>query len=72
MITKKEKRAINKAFRASDDSHLYPVFGRFSVAERAIRRARKLALYNGEFSSAYEYRLCLEEMASRIVNGPNI
>lgn len=67
-ITLKEKRLVNKKFRDNDDSHLYPVFNSFNVAERAIRKARELARNNGEFGSAYEYELTLENYASQIVN----
>lgn len=70
MISRKEKRAINKSFRAADQSHLYPVYSRFCVADRAIRQAAKLARYNGEFTSAYEYQSVLEGLASAIVNDP--
>ena len=33
-------RAINTLYRAQDESHLWPVRGRFNVTERAIRKAR--------------------------------
>ncbi len=69
-ITNKELRNVNKQFRASDDSSLWPICGRFSVAERAIRRARELMRANGPFSSAYEYRAVLDGFASQIVNDP--
>lgn len=67
-ITTKEKRLVNKQFRDNDQSHLYPIFNQFNVAERAIRKARELARNNGEFSSAYEYELTLGNYASEIVN----
>ena len=70
MITLKEKRRVNKKFRASDDSHLYPICGRFNATERAIRHARKIANANGEFGSAYEYSECLSWLLSQIVNDP--
>lgn len=67
-ISMSDKRRINNEFRKKDDSNLWPICGRFSVAERAIRRARKLAQANGEFSSAYEYQMVLENICSEIVN----
>ena len=70
MITRAEVRSVNKVFREKDESHLWPICGRFSVAERAIRQARKLAGHNGAFGSAYEYQAVLEGLASGIVNDP--
>jgi len=67
-ITTKEKRLINKTFRDNDQSHLFPVFNQFNVAERAIRKAREIARNNGDYSSAYEYELTLDNIASTIVN----
>lgn len=60
----RELRAENQRFRDEDDSSLWPICGAFNVAERAIRKARAFA----PFSSAYEYRCCLEGIASDIVN----
>ncbi len=57
--------AINRAFRAADESHLWPVNGAFDVTERAIRRARRLGLVTG----GYEYCATLEAIISEIVNG---
>lgn len=69
MIKLKEKREINKEFREKDDSDLWPICGRFSVAERAIRKARDFVrLSGGDFESALEYRYFLEGQASAIVN----
>ncbi len=70
MITLKEIRRINREFREKDDSSLWPINGAFSVAERAIRKARELARHSGGFNSDYEYQLCLESIASEIVNNP--
>ena len=67
-ISTKEKRLINKKFRDNDQSHLYPVFNQFNVAERVIRKARDIARNNGEYSSAYEYELTLDNIASTLVN----
>jgi len=63
------KRAINKHFRAIDDSHLWPINGRFSATERAIRRARKFENESGIALEGQEYCLFLESEISRIVNG---
>ena len=47
-------RQINAHFRRHDDSHLYPICGRFNATERAIRRVRRLRkhgldIYDGLF-----------------------
>ena len=70
MCTLADTRRVNRQFREKDDSHLWPICGRFSVAERAIRKARVLARHFGGFGSAYEYLMCLESLASEIVNDP--
>jgi len=52
-------RAINRLYRAQDDSNLYPINGRFNVTERAIRRIRRqgMALYGLEYCYALEGEL---------------
>ncbi len=70
MITLKEIRRVNREFREKDDSSLWPINGAFSVADRAIRKARELARQSGGFDSAYEYQAVLENIASEIVNNP--
>jgi len=58
------KRKINHFFRLSDDSNLYPIFGKFNATERAIRRIRR----NFPGLEGLEYYLTLESEISRIVN----
>ena len=60
-------RKINAAFRAADESHLYPINNRFGATERAIRRVRKLMRSNGALGG-YEYAYVLDSEISRIVN----
>lgn len=60
-------RKINKAFRAKDESHLYPICGKFNATDRAIRSARKFRRANGELKEL-EYITFLEHEISRIVN----
>lgn len=57
-------RTINAYFRANDESHKWPICNKFDVTERAIRRLRKLQMYNG----GLEYFLALENEISSIVN----
>lgn len=62
------RAAINKIFRAHDESHLYPVRGRFDATERAIRRAQRFNRETGNDMAGLEYCLFLESEISNIVN----
>ena len=60
-------RAINNLYRQQDESHLWPVSGRFNVTERAIKRLKgfrqtNMAIYG------LEYCYCLEGIMQGIVN----
>jgi len=61
-------RAINKLYRAQDESGLWPTRGHHNVTERAIRKARK---FQRESDSVYglEYCYLLEQLMSDDVNG---
>ena len=61
-------RQINAYFRKIDESHLWPIFGRFNVTERAIRRLRRFRRQGLEINPGYEYYLSLEREISQIVN----
>ena len=69
-MTKQEKQQINKEFRAKDESHKWPISGKFNVANRAINRAAKWERNGGSFDSAESYRAFLEDEVSKIVNNP--
>ena len=58
------KIAINRYFRATDQSRLWPILGKCNVTERAIRKIRKL------FSElqGYEYYLAVHKEIGRIIN----
>jgi hypothetical protein len=60
-------RAINRLYRLQDESHLYPVFRKFNVTERAIRKARE---FQRQTDAVYglEYCYLLESIMSKIVN----
>ncbi len=61
-------RAINKLYREQDDSHLWPISGKFNVTDRAIRKLnREYTRYNGAIYGL-EYCYCLENIISQIVN----
>jgi hypothetical protein len=61
-------RAVNKVFRERDESHLFPIRGKFDVTERAIRRVRKMYHDGAEWYSAEDYIAHLEATISEIVN----
>lgn len=61
-------RQINAYFRKHDDSHLWPICGRFNATERAIRRIRRYCRDGMEVCSGLEYYLTLEREISEIVN----
>lgn len=61
-------RAVNRAFRDADESHLWPICGQFDATERAIRQAQS---YRRDSGSGYglEYIYLLDGLLSDIVNG---
>jgi len=61
-------KAINKRYRAQDDSHKWPINGRFNATDRAIRQARKFQEDTGQALYGLEYCYLLEELMSKIVN----
>ena len=63
-------KAINKLFREQDESHLFPISGKFNATERAIRQARKFMAESGPVYG-YEYTLLLDNCISNIVNDNN-
>ena len=69
-VTDMSVRQINALFRAHDESHLWPVCGKFNVTERAIRRLRKVMQCNGS-TGGFEYALMLDDEIGRIVNEEN-
>ena len=67
-FNEKEVRAL---FREKDESHLWPISGRFNVTERAIRQLRKAQRDGLVIDSPIEYALALDEQISQIVNDEN-
>lgn len=59
------RRQINAYFRKNDESHKWPICGRFNATERAIRRVRRygFGVYGG-----LEYYLAVEHELIEIVN----
>lgn len=60
-------RVINSEYRRADESHLYPILGRFNVTDRAIRHVRAFMRDYGSLS-ALEYAYALDAEIGRIVN----
>lgn len=63
------KKEINALFRSHDESHLFPINGRFNATDRAIRKLQKLKR-EGNFvaDKGFEYATQLDHMISEIVN----
>ena len=61
-------RQINAYFRENDESHLWPICGRFNATERAIRRIRRLRQQGLCVYPGLEYYQTLEREISDIVN----
>lgn len=72
-LTRKQAiRHINRTFREQDESHRWPIGGRFNVTERAIRRVRNLQRQGLEIENADSYRELLETLISLVVNSPRV
>lgn len=63
--------AINALYRAQDESHLYPINGKFNATERAIRKARAFMANNGPVYGL-EYCYMLDGLIAAIVNDPDL
>ncbi len=61
-------RAINKLYRAQDESNLWPICGRFNATDKAIQRVRKFTQNYGEKIYGLEYCYAIENEISSIVN----
>lgn len=58
--------AINRHFRAQDESHLYPFCGRFNATERAIRRVRREFAECGMRCEGLEYAQAVDATLDRL------
>ncbi len=65
-------RAINREFREKDESHLWPINGRFNVTVRAIRRIQHLQRMGLVIEDVDSYRALLDSLISLVVNSPNV
>ena len=62
------RRAILKLYRAQDESHLWPICGKFNVTNRAARQVSKFERESGCTIEGLEYCYTIEERMSRIGN----
>lgn len=58
-------KLINKFYRLTDESNLWPINGRFDATERAIRRVRRAMP-----ETTYGYFQAIEDELTTIVNDP--
>lgn len=65
-------RAVNREFREKDESHLWPIDGRFNVTARAIRRIQHLRRMGLVVDDIESYRAVLDSLISLVVNSPNV
>lgn len=64
---KKQFMEMNRLLREQDESHLWPVRGRFNVTNRAIRKARQFISECGTLEPL-EYCLLVDSLVSEMVN----
>lgn len=69
MTGRAERVGINRQYREQDESHLWPICGRFNVTNRAIRQAQRFERDSGVALYGLEYCYTLESAMSEIVNG---
>lgn len=58
--------AINKHFREQDESHLFPISGRFNATERAIRKVRREFAECGIPCTGLEYATAIDATLDRL------
>jgi hypothetical protein len=61
---------INKLYCNQDESHLWPIRGKFFATHVAIERAQKFMNETGEYLTGIEYSLLIDSILSEIVNNP--
>jgi hypothetical protein len=60
--------AVNAEFFKQDESHLFPIRGKFNVTRRAIRRVRAIRKHGCGPNDGLEYCLAIDAEISEIVN----
>lgn len=66
---RQHRSAIFKHYRDIDESHLFPVRGKFNVTKRAIQRLYRFEREYGQQLLGLEICLWLENEMSELVNG---
>lgn len=67
-LTRSNQIKINRIFRKNDESHLWPISGKFNATEKAIKSMRELVAQGLDFDCNLSYILAVEREISRIVN----
>lgn len=65
-------REINAYLRKKDESHLWPICGRFNATERAIQRVRRMRRKDRECANGLEYYMNVQCQIIDIVNDAKI
>ncbi len=68
MLEMAELKESNRTLRAADDSHLWPISGKFNATDRAIRRVRKAMSEGLDIETAEDYEEVVGNEVGRIVN----
>ena len=66
--SEKNRKAIRELYHKQDDSHLWPIRGKFNVTTRAAKKVGWFMNETGYDLAGLEYCLALEDEMSRIVN----
>lgn len=67
----KNRKEVNEMFYKQDDSHLWPIRGRFNVTKRAIGRIRRAERDGLQLDDLLAYALTIEQVTTEIVNNPD-
>ena len=67
-MTQAEVRAANRRMRAADESHLWPISGKFSATNRAIATVLKGMVEGLCIETVEEYESAVDAEIGRIVN----
>ena len=65
------RKAINRLYQKQDESHLWPISGKFNATTRAINRIRKAEQQGANFTEGLEYCYAIDHEISEIVNNEN-
>ena len=69
--TEKNRQAIRKLYHKQDDSHLWPIRGKFNVTTRAAKGVGWFMNQTGYDLAGLEYCYALEDEMGKIVNNEN-